>query len=330
MEQGFLPEARLDFVEAFQIDSQNARVRKALAKIRQMEESSLNYDATRAISTKYTDSSVRNEIKSDQLAKKYELYSDGIAKMNKGAVAEAKVDLMAALEIDWNDIDLRRDVAKVKEIKRQHISLSDDGIDDDIMLYTSTMRKYYDERVLKMSQGFYAEAKENLLKAFTLDTKNAKVRNALAMLKKFSESDNDAETKRVVENLVAEENFSLRKKMVERIQLEHGEDDAKVLHAKGKNKMNQGDLNGARAYLKAALNCDWENLDVRRDLARLKQMESAVLRENSSHLKQSTNDNIILLSCLFNFRYSYKRQFYFLHKVVAISIDIALLQLLYY
>lgn len=117
MEQGFLPEARLDFVEAFQIDSQNARVRKALAKIRQMEESSLNYDATRAISTKYTDSSVRNEIKSDQLAKKYELYSDGIAKMNKGAVAEAKVDLMAALEIDWNDIDLRRDVAKVKEIK---------------------------------------------------------------------------------------------------------------------------------------------------------------------------------------------------------------------
>jgi len=292
MEQGFLTEAKQALVEAFHIDSQNARVRKALAKIKGMEESSFDYDAGRAKSSEYIDSSIGNEINSDQLAEKYQLYSDGIAKMNQGGLDEARIDLMAALEIDWNDMDLRRDIAKVKDMKRQYISLTYDDTNDDIMLYTSTMRKYYDTGIFKLNEGFYDEAKENLVKAFTLDTKSEKVRNALAMVKKL-QSGNDAGTKSDLENQMKEGNFSSRQKMVERMNLDHDEDDVKVIHDRGVIKMNQGDLEGARAYLIAALDRDWANLNVRRDLAKLKEMEAAILKENGVDLKQSTNDNII-------------------------------------
>lgn len=125
-----------------------------------------------------------------------------------------------------------------------------------------------------MNAGSLAEAKEDFMAAFGIDSENVNVRAAIAELKQMQRSSITGKNSGQVFGIVDGPNGSNTDENRER------NEEAYRLYCSGMEKLNTEDLSGARTDLIAAFNLDRDDKDVRKALAIVREREFALKRNN--------------------------------------------------
>ena len=147
MNDGYLVEAKVDLVAAYNLDNHNMHVLQALTKLKQLEvaEKRKNNAPTSASPVNDMNKSSTG-LDEDQTHLVTELYYSGMAKMRQGSLIEANADLMAALKIDKQNSDVKKALAQVKRMqmvaqKKKRVAAQNTGgfgLDPEITILEST------------------------------------------------------------------------------------------------------------------------------------------------------------------------------------------------
>uniref|UniRef100_A0A7S3VBF0 peptidylprolyl isomerase n=1 Tax=Chaetoceros debilis TaxID=122233 RepID=A0A7S3VBF0_9STRA len=307
MNAGSLAEAKEDLMAAFGINSENANVRGAIAKLKQMQRSSITgknsghvFGIVDGLNGSNTDEFTRNE-------EAYELYCSGMEKLKAEDLSGARADLKAAFNLDRDDVDIRKALATVRErqfvSKRNNLNAGDENDQSD----EDGVRKLLDEGNMHIAAGSFDKAKKALLAAFKIDSKNLDVRKSMGLLaekenakKTFQPIKEESQSKLLRTNSTVSKTlnnlrYSNTSDRMKSIYIT-GNDilpdsspgtykkeinelrEMRELYESGMAKMKRGSLITAKAAFKASLSFDEGNPDVKRALKKLRKMENAAAK----------------------------------------------------